>query len=577
MADLLQNITEESITRVLSSGHVYRGRNDDSFWFVYRNDLYPYKGVLALAGRDPHGRPPGSAVLNDSKVWRERISAMGFRIVYRNPAGNPEPANYWVAASYLGPSKKQVDHLEKFRRKDYWETDHNSGTAEGVRILTLMQNVRINDRIAVRYLDKMGNKVTIAAVGTVADISGAGNGKLKVIWDTGAPEIKAEKPHGTGAGNWWKTLLQLSRKEDVNLIFQTGTAGERVSRITWNENDWVLPSGEIGKSKASGLHEADYGYGGEEWLFDTSKIIDGYHYAFLEPINKQHQAFAGKVYDIHLYTIDSVSKSRYWIGLIKNTEVLTKLQASFAKERYQRNGWLQQMKQQIEDIGGDTTGFMTKKPLDIFNIRFRIADLIREGYPIEIPDGNAVLGYTRYAFTNFKPGMIEQEPIVPSHGFTFIATGDLTAEDLTDLPVKPRTAPPKPAENRYQHRKMSLKLTKLLKDTHGTNKVTREHPAGFGGKLIDIVRVDEDDRNIFYELKTYNDLMSSVREAIGQLLEYAVWTDQLRAKEWIIVTHLPLTDPVKTYLKHIRSTYTLPVNYQQYVHETNVLGELIAF
>jgi hypothetical protein len=124
---------------------------------------------------------------------------------------------------------------------------------------------------------------------------------------------------------------------------------------------------------------------------------------------------------------------------------------------------------------------------------------------------------------------------------------------------------------------MSLKLTKLLKDRHGIEKVTREHPAGFGGKLIDIVRIDEDGENIFYEIKTYNDLMSSVREAIGQLLEYAVWTDQLRANEWIIVSHLPLTDPVKTYLKHIRLTYRLPVNYQQYVHESNVLGELITF
>jgi hypothetical protein len=49
-----------------------------------------------------------------------------------------------------------------------------------------------------------------------------------------------------------------------------------------------------------------------------------------------------------------------------------------------------------------------------------------------------------YAFTNFKPEMIELEPTVPSAGFTFIATGELTAGDLADLPVKPRTAPQNP-------------------------------------------------------------------------------------------------------------------------------------
>lgn len=576
MSDLLQGVTKETITKALSSGVVYRG-GENNFFFKYGDDLQPYPGVLVLAGRNPKGYSPGLAVLQGNKIWRERISSMGFRILYRDPAANPEPNNFWVAASFLGPPDKQVDHLEKFLKKDYWETDHDPGTAEGRRILLLMQNVSVNDRIAVRYFDKKGNNITIAAVGTVADITEAETGKLKVVWDTGAPIIKASKPHGTGAGNWWKTLIKLKRKEDINLVFQTGIAGERLSRITWNELDWVLPSGKIGKSKTAGLHEADFGYGGEEWLFDTSQIIDGYHYAFLEPINKEHQAFEGKTYDIQLFTIDGVSKARYWVGKICNTEVLTKQQAADAKAIYQQNGWLQQMKQQIEDAEGDTSGFLSKKPLDIFNIRFRMNDLIRDGYPMEIPEGNPVLGYVRYAFNNFKAEMLDQEPVVPQAGFTFIPSGELTDEDLVDLPAKPRALPPKPVENRFQHRNMSLKLTKLLKDKFGVSNVTREHPAGFGGKLIDIVRVDADGNLIFYELKTYTELLASVREAVGQLLEYAVWTNQLRATEWIIVTHLPLTEPVKIYLKHIRATYGLPVNYQQYVHENNMLGALITF
>lgn len=576
MADLIKHLTSENITRTLSAGLQYWNVEDEKFWFVYGNQLHPYKSVLIVSNQNK-GYLPATVVLDGSKIWRERISDLGFRIVYRDPNAAQEPSNYWVGASYLGPSNKMTDHLEIFLKKDYWETDHDPETSEGAKIFALLQKVRVNDRIAVRYLDKKGGQITIAAVGTVADISNASVGKLKVIWDTGGPVLKAAKPNGAGTGNWWKTLFRLNRTDDINLVFQTGIAGERVSRITWNTADWVLPSGPIGKSTSAGLHEADYGYGGEEWLFDASKIIEGYHYAFLEPINKQHQAFSGRTYNVHLYTIDGVSKLRYWIGMIENVEVLTSQQAIATKKMYMENGWLQQMKQQIDDIGGNPTGFISKKPLDIFNIRFRMNDLKREGYPVEIEDGNPVLGYTRYAFTNFKSNMFEQEPTVPTIAFNFITSGAMSDDDLTDLPVKPRAAAPKPVENRYLHRKMSLHLTKRLKLDYGIDKVTREHPAGFGGKKIDIVRVDSGGKKVFYELKTYSDLLASVREAVGQLLEYAVWMDQLRAEEWIIVTHLALTDPVKTYLRHINATYGLPINYQQYVYETDVLTDLIDF
>jgi hypothetical protein len=49
----------------------------------------------------------------------------------------------------------------------------------------------------------------------------------------------------------------------------------RIARICWNTNGWIKPSGKKGKSK-SHSHEYIYGFGHEEWNFDTEKIINGY-------------------------------------------------------------------------------------------------------------------------------------------------------------------------------------------------------------------------------------------------------------------------------------------------------------
>src|ERR1017187_2678303 len=106
---------------------------------------------------------------------------------------------------------------------------------------------------------------------------------------------------------------------------------KRFARLCWNDNGWVIPSGKEGKSKNETTHEAQKGYGHEEWLFDTSKIIDGYHYGFLEPIRKRQDTYANKRFHVWLYTINGINKKRYYAGEIKNVDVLDKKSAEKIK------------------------------------------------------------------------------------------------------------------------------------------------------------------------------------------------------------------------------------------------------
>src|SRR6186713_2155737 len=93
----------------------------------------------------------------------------------------------------------------------------------------------------------------------------------------------------------------------------------KISKICWNTNGWTKPSGRLGKS-IHPSHELKWGYSHEEWLLDFSKQISGFHYGFLEPINKakSRDKYLNNQYNILLYTVCSITKEKFWIGEIKN-------------------------------------------------------------------------------------------------------------------------------------------------------------------------------------------------------------------------------------------------------------------
>lgn len=63
---------------------------------------------------------------------------------------------------------------------------------------------------------------------------------------------------------------------------------EKIARICWNIQSWKKPSGPLGKSKDTNSFEVNPGFGHEEWIFDFEKLIDGYKYSFLEPLNTKN-------------------------------------------------------------------------------------------------------------------------------------------------------------------------------------------------------------------------------------------------------------------------------------------------
>lgn len=348
---------------------------------------------------------------------------------------------------------------------------------------------------------------------------------------------------------------------------------KRVARLCWNDNGWVMPSGRYGKSNYEGSHEAKYGYGHEEWLFDTGKLINGYHYGFLEPIRRQQDAYTGNKYDIWLYTIDANTKKRYWIGEIKNAEALDRNAADKIKAKYDKENWLGEMEEQIKASGANAAGFSDWKGVDLFNVRFLPSNIKLNDPYYEIPKSHPIGGLSRYtfAFYNDEFKLAEQE----GDGFIFTPSTHEDQDDSRDPKKTTYIREPKTVEIIHLHKAISKCLTEELKKKYGEKNVIPEHLAGYGANKIDIV-VNDDSGLIFYEIKTYPALKTSIREAIGQLLEYSLWTNQKKAKQLIVVTQ-PHSDfeKARTYFKHLRDTFNLPLYYQSYDTETNRLSEII--
>lgn len=371
----------------------------------------------------------------------------------------------------------------------------------------------------------------------------------------------------------WNRLLATTRKfiNDYSGVYDEAirTVGSipepRMARICWNMNGWVAPSGPEGKSRHADSHEYRHGFGFEEWLFDPKHRMDGYQVGFLQPVNDPDGAYQGKRFDIRLFTRDARNKVRYLVGRISDVEALTDAQAEQVKKQALRAGWIDAMEKELALQHLPTYPFRTKEGITMFNVRFKPdhVDLLptlasEETAGLSIPTD-------RYTFVKEESDIAGVQK--PTAGdFTF-GDGSLDIEDERNVVFEREAAQ---VESKQLHRTISNALIKHLRTIHKSSNVIRGQKTG-ERTLVDVA-VKHAAGITFYEIKTYPSVRTCVREALGQLLEYAHWPQSARATELVIVTEHPATAALSTYMKQLRELYGLPVYYQQFNLMSQCLG-----
>ncbi|NHN25238.1 hypothetical protein FIA58_006060 [Flavobacterium jejuense] len=332
----------------------------------------------------------------------------------------------------------------------------------------------------------------------------------------------------------------------------------KICRITWNNNGWIKPSGLSGKSKHPSF-EKENGFGHEEWLFDGNKIIDGYKYGFLEPIHKFRTKYQAKLFDLLLYTRDSDSNQNYWVTTLKDVEVINTEESEKVLVHYKNEGWYDEMKSDLYNLSLDSKQLDTwidEGAQQLFNIKFKASqineipnDLILVENPNEIPS-------SRYLLMDFKNDVTEKIKENIKTKFSFYNSGSEEAE-LESKGKRKRNR--KDIELEFKHNLLQKKFLQFLQNKYGKNAVKRECTA-YGASRIDITR-KTNTGFVFYEIKTYNSLRSSIREGLGQLLEYCLYPNVNEAESIVLVSHVEPSTELKEYLIHIKKFINLPFSY----------------
>lgn len=355
----------------------------------------------------------------------------------------------------------------------------------------------------------------------------------------------------------------------VELEIESAIKLDKVARICFNTEGWVKPSGHSGKSKNPDTHEANYGFGHEEWLFDFSKLIDGYHYGFLEPIYKHPDAYVGKVFNVHLFTIDSSSKKRFWVGEIRDLEVIDVQENKRIKKEYKERGWYSEMEDQLTGLELDPVqlGEWTGNTW-LFNVKFKPENCLIDKL-IEVDSSDSAIPSTRYTLINLKklPSELEKkESLQDSYG---------PPEKSDPVPkfttLSTRTSGPKITEIPHLHYRITESLYKFLKNEGYIVQWERLSPAG--GK-VDMIGW-KGEKAIFFEIKTYPSAKACIREALGQVLEYAMYPSKSRADKLVIVSQNNSTPSDQAYIQHLRETLNLNLEYWAFDHEQKTVLELI--
>lgn len=341
-------------------------------------------------------------------------------------------------------------------------------------------------------------------------------------------------------------------------------AEDKIARICWNTEGWRKPSGPHGKSRNKKAFEHRVGYGFEEWLLDTTKLIDGWHYAYLQPIGRHWKKYVDKIFNISLYSINNETKGHWWVGRILNVKVITEEESRRVWTIYKKNGWLEEMEEQLRAVNANVKNFRKVDPEDFAVIQYRLKSLQLEDIPREFSANDPAVPASYYILLNQKQNPklrvdTKRFSFFPGHKKKNVAAKSTYQEQSSEVDL---------VQNSIQ----TNLFTQLAKE-YGKENVGTEQDTGYGSH-VDLVVRDSDKQYIFYEIKTSYSALLCIREALGQLMEYAFYPKANNAKKLVVVSPNQVTPEAKRYLQEIRDRFGIPLYYQRYDSDTQALKEI---
>lgn len=332
------------------------------------------------------------------------------------------------------------------------------------------------------------------------------------------------------------------------------------TRLTSNKNNWELPSPHKWKKENQGKKnipfENQYGFGHEEWLLNQRYNVDGFQYGFIRGIQNLNEKIKhfGEVY---LYTVEK-DKSKnlvYYLGHIRNVEIITHDPVSQKKIKKIIHQNHLEMLTEVEAINADTSGIV-KFPFEAL-VRFKLDDVHFFDEPVHQPN------FDLETYKRFQPykleGSIDEIFQVRNQDYS-----DFVSGKSNQTTVFNRTNKESSVTVEKVHTEIVEALEKYLTPNYSLAKENISiETMRFQGNIADVVTKDSPTEISIYEIKTTSSGRRNIRDAISQLLDYALHT-KYEVRKLVIVSPVPLKPSEQEFFARLITNIKLPVQYMCY-------------
>ncbi|MBO4452257.1 MAG: hypothetical protein J5770_07570 [Bacteroidaceae bacterium] len=220
-------------------------------------------------------------------------------------------------------------------------------------------------------------------------------------------------------------------------------------------------------------------------------------------------------------------------------------------------GWIEDMKKDVLYAKGTVKDFTATF---MFNVKFKFEDAVIN-YSNQPILAKSSIPSPRYNFMDKK------------RGFVFEKNKDGNTMML-DTSIFERVVEGGKIQIDPLHKRIQNAVVEILKGQY-TNLQLETNPDDAADQRIDIKGYSKKDQEWhFFEVKTVS-AKRCIREALGQILEYAHYPNVARAKKFFIIGPNPPDDNDKAYMELLRKRYNLPIWFRWYSSTENKLHERV--
>ncbi|MEO8148549.1 MAG: hypothetical protein ABI723_12965 [Bacteroidia bacterium] len=362
------------------------------------------------------------------------------------------------------------------------------------------------------------------------------------------------------------------RRNGVVTLKSERESDNRLCKIVWNSNYWIKPMERSWNPSyiedPNKGYEQKHGFVHEDWLFNPKFIFDGYHYGYIRGIGKLNSSIK-TVDKVYLFTINPNSKERFYVGKLHEVE---SMQYNEINKHVLNtiHSYEKDMIQELKDTGADFSVF--KKDPFVPNLRFKVESKELFPTPLIINSSWFISKYFRT-----MPMKMDAELYYLLHElekqiqFTFVASSPESKKGGYTKHTK---------EGTTQVDKVHDAIEKALYNYLLMSGVSKSQIAcdttSFGGKLADVVINFGNNKFDIYEIKTDTDIRRGLREAIGQLLDYATWEKAVIVKNiHAVLPYCPLSKNIKDFIQRLKENLNLKFEVLFYNKDTKTFSSIV--